>query len=230
VAAGTTEESYAARLSMRTGRVADALDKLRTQPPELIRLQATAHAEATRIERLRSLASSPANPLPESRPHVALVRRRTRNNGDVWAFHVEVVDSSRQLVWHTLVAALSSSHPGSKALALSVGELSTQLSSRLDDDCQKALALLQMSLQLPVELALRRERAIVQALEIERARLTATLVQRGLFDRRAERAFAAESAVLAEALSRCQARLDELAASTRLAAEPRRLAFVLIRR
>jgi hypothetical protein len=33
-----------------------------------------------------------------------------------------------------------------------------------------------------------------------------------------------------EALGRCRARLDEVAATRRLVAEPRRLAFVLLRR
>ena len=67
-------------------------------------------------------------------------------------------------------------------------------------------------------------------LESERARLSATLVQRGLFDRRTERAFAAQTAVLDEALARCRIRLDEIAATARIVAETRRLAFVLIRR
>ena len=68
--------------------------------------------------------------------------------------------------------------------------------------------------------AAHRERAIARAIESERARLSATLLQRGLFDRRAERALSAQTAVLDEALARCRARLDEIASTAQIVAEP----------
>jgi hypothetical protein len=93
-----------------------------------------------------------------------------------------------------------------------------------------ALASLRSSLGPHLDLALRRERAIAEGLEHKRARLSAQLLQRGLFDRRTERARAAQSAVLDQALARCRTRLDELASAAQIVVVPARLAFVLIRR
>ena len=70
----------------------------------------------------------------------------------------------------------------------------------------------------------------LDAIESERARLSASLLQRGLFDRRAERALSAQTAVLDEALARCRARLDEIESTGQIVAEPTRLAFALLRR
>ena len=70
----------------------------------------------------------------------------------------------------------------------------------------------------------------IRAIESERARLSATLLQRGLFDRRAERTLGAQTAVLDEALARCRTRLHEIESSRQIVAEPARLAFALLRR
>ena len=91
---------------------------------------------------------------------------------------------------------------------------------------RRLLASLHVSLHAFLELSARRERALAETLESERARLSSALLQRGLFDRRAERHVAAQSAVLAEALLKCQTRLSEIAAATQIAAEPGQLAFV----
>ena len=98
-----------------------------------------------------------------------------------------------------------------------------------DGERQAALASLVSSLWPFLELASRREHAIAGALEHERARLSARLLQRSLFDRRVERMHAAQNAVLDQALTRCRIRIDELAAATQIAPEPGRLAFAVIR-
>jgi superfamily II DNA or RNA helicase len=56
-----------------------------------------------------------------------------------------------------------------------------------------------------------REEAIASAVRLRHARIASDLLQPGLFDRRAERRAAAQSAVLEEALGRCQDRLESLA-------------------
>jgi hypothetical protein len=100
----------------------------------------------------------------------------------------------------------------------------------LADAGRKALTALTQSLHAPSALATLRERAIAAWLNAERARLSAGLLQPGLFDRRAERAFAAQQAVLSEALARCQARLDEIDRARRIHVERRCLAFAVLRR
>ena len=79
-------------------------------------------------------------------------------------------------------------------------------------------------------LGMRREQAIVETLNDQRARLAATLLQRGLFDRRAERTAAAQTAIVDEALGRCVARLHALDLLTRIAAEPVDVAFTALSR
>ena len=78
-------------------------------------------------------------------------------------------------------------------------------------------------------LAVARERAIAAALRQQRARIAASLLQPGLFDRRAERAGAAQNATLDEALEHCARRLDELA-RCRTVSIDRRLAFGIVAR
>jgi hypothetical protein len=114
------------------------------------------------------------------------------------------------------------------ALNDSIEKTAALLAARLDNSRHAVLSSLQTSLQAYLELASCRERALSKTLEAERARLSA-LLQRGLFDRRAERLFAAQHAVLDEALDRSRTRLSEIAATDHIVARPVQLAFVLIR-
>jgi hypothetical protein len=128
-------------------------------------------------------------------------------------------------VWGTLLGVNYSG--GSNA---SVEDLTARLASALDGDRETTLAALDVSLKAFLNRAAFRENAIARAIESERARLSASLLQRGLFDRRAERALGAQTAVLDEALARCRIRLDEIESAGHIVAEPARLAFVLLRR
>jgi hypothetical protein len=76
-----------------------------------------------------------------------------------------------------------------------------------------------------LELSLRREEAIVRALRESHARLSAGLLQPGLFDRRAERAAAAQAARVDEAVVKSRVRLDALERLRRLRCGERRLLF-----
>ena len=89
------------------------------------------------------------------------------------------------------------------------------------------LAALADEMRAPVALLTSRERAIAKVLEEKQARLAAALLQPGLFDRRAERAAAAQASLLNEARSRTVARLIELEASGRPGVEERRLVFAV---
>ena len=242
VAAGTHEESYVARLLLRADLAAGALERLRRSSPEIERLRATATAETTRLESLRALFETTrlegvralfdrsGNPAPERRPAVTVCRKRNSTCSHLWAFSVAFTDSTDHVIWRTVLGAAASGHNDSLALVSSVDRVAGLLAPTLDRECRAALVSLQSSLGPHLDLALRRERAIADVLEHERARLSAHLLQRGLFDRRAERAHAAQSAVLDQALARCRTRLEELASATQIVVEPARLAFVLIRR
>ena len=227
VAAGTAEESLVARLQTRRDRAVEALERLRSQPGDLPHLRATAEAEAGRLGTLRVLSTGLPVDVPDGRPLVTFTRRRRRRNESVWGFHFAFTDGSGQLVWRTLLGATFSDE-GLGALGDSLEKTATLLAARLDTSRHAVLSSLQTSLQAYLELASCRERALSKTLEAERARLSA-LLQRGLFDRRAERLFAAQHAVLDEALDRSRTRLSEIAATDHIVARPVQLAFVLIR-
>jgi superfamily II DNA or RNA helicase len=229
LAGSTAEESYVSRLLARTDRATSALERLRSDPPPVQHLRATAQTEMARLETLRALSSTSASRLPQ-RPPVTLLRKPKSGRGNLWGFHLSFIDSADRLVWHTILGAITATHPDATALGRAIDEAATLLASRLENEGKTALASLNTSLRPYLSLASRREQAIADILESERARLSAPLLQRGLFDRRAERAVVAQRAVVDEALGRCRTRLDELAAAAQIAAEPGRLAFALIRR
>jgi hypothetical protein len=80
-----------------------------------------------------------------------------------------------------------------------------------------------------VALASRREEAIIAAARQRHGRMAVALLQRGLFDRRVERAAESQDAALEELLGRCRARLAQLARWRLPLAATRELAFGLVR-
>jgi ERCC4-related helicase len=229
VAAGTREESYVTNLVLRSDMAADALEQLRQTSPEIQHMRGMAHAETVRLEQLRKLMNPHRDLVPETRPLVTLRRRRSDGHGILWAFCLGFTDATNHVLWRTVLAARTVAHHNSRACLTSIDAAADVVASRLDGERKAALASLVSSLRPFSEMASRREHAIADALEHERARLSARLLQRSLFDRRVERTYAAQSAVIDQALTRCRTRLDELAAATQIAPEPGRLAFVLIR-
>ena len=204
-------------------------------------LLATAQLEAVRLGQIRSLTDSAVDARFDGRAPFTVVRRRRR--GCVWGFRLVFVDPDQQFVWETLLGVLAAGqHPGPNALCSTQAHDRTspdpatwvewsaeQMAPILARERRRARASLSASLQAPLDLALRRERAIEAALTAERARLSAALLQPGLFDRRAERAMTAQSAVLDEALRRCHVHIEEIDRTRRVHLERLRLAFAVIR-
>lgn len=219
LAAGTAEESNVARLLRRTDRASEATEKLRARLPALAAIRATAEAETQRIGKMRLLAKSPHIIITDARPPLSVRRKQRGVSASLWGFHLSFADSSEQRVWHTLLGASGWST-----------DSSVPSHSIFENERERILASLVSSLQAFLDCATRRERALARAIESERARLSATLLQHGLFDRRAERALSAQTAVLDEALARCRARLHEIESTGQIVAEPARLAFALLRR
>jgi hypothetical protein len=86
----------------------------------------------------------------------------------------------------------------------------TQIQDSIAVDCNRLADLLSGSIRTPAALALDRERAIARDIDRRHARMAATLIQGGLFDRRPEREAAAQRELLDQALTRCRARIAEL--------------------
>ena len=234
LAVSTAEESHVERLLARTDRATIALAELGGQPETL---RAAAEAEALRIGKLRLLSNPDVDTGSDQRPPATVLRRGRSRHRSVWGFHVVFTDSSDQPVWRTLLGASELGlHRGSglgtrgSRQRRSLDTLAPIVASAFDRQRHALRASLETSLHRYLDQATRRERALAETLQKERARLSAALLQRGLFDRRAERASAAQHAVLDEALRRCRTRLDELATAGLIADQPDRLAFILIRR
>ena len=188
--------------------------------------------EAARLEQLRTLITSSAHAATDTRPCITVLRRRSWNRVNHWAFRVMVEDGALQPLWTTVVGLGEKNGlvtPLHDAIRNAFDSFQTRVDPVLDALADHLLSSCLSAIQPSYLLALQRERAIAEALRQQRARLATRLLQPGLFDRRAERAAAAQNATLDEALDRCAARLDQLERSCDVAID-RRLAFGLLSR
>ena len=100
-------------------------------------------------------------------------------------------DEAGRLIWEALLPlhAAGARGPGTRAWARAcLDSHAPGLNAVVMRDQHAKLADLAARMQAGVELLSRREQAIAAALEDRHARLAATLLQPGLFDRRSERA------------------------------------------
>ena len=252
VARGTGEESVVARLFAREARARASLEQIAeavvcgtdvgaagSDPGAIplrdavtVDLRAHAHAEAERLLTARKLMDNNAHGRATcGRPVISIVRRRTRLTcRRLWAWRLTFVDEGGRVIWESLVPLSADVHRSGCtrrwARALLTGR-EPGLSREVQREQATRLAALAREMQAPVTLLTRREQAIARLLEERHARLAATLLQSGLFDRRTERAAAAQAIVLHEAQQRTAAKLTELAAAGRPLVEECRLVFAV---
>jgi hypothetical protein len=139
--------------------------------------------------------------------------------------------ASARPVWETILAARATlaAMPERSVRATRAVLEETAALQRLVSDAQVAyIDELREAIRQPIDLGVRRELDLMSVMREDHARLSAGLLQGTLFDRRRERAAASQAAVLADALSRCRARLDELRACDQLRVERCYLAFAVL--
>jgi len=201
-------------------------------------LRPDAEAEAARLELTRALAAGVESP-PDSRPCVTVLRRRHdagisgKVAGSYFVYRQLFLDNNLHVVWETLTALAATAHVesrGAPEVRAWVARSIERLGPILEREGDRARTTILEALRPHRELATRREHAIADALTARRARLSAALVQPGLFDRRHERAAASQNAVIEEALSRCGARLRELDRRGHVIADAAALAFAVLLR
>jgi superfamily II DNA or RNA helicase len=197
VADGTPEEGMADRLGQRSEHIqaafAAAVDARR---------RTDAETEAARLLVAKSLELTSRQPSAVSGPLVTFIRRDGKRLGAVWAVRLSCIDSGGHAVFETLC-----------------GLRDQRGRFEIDADLQRVaawrhgqvLATTSSAVEAWLNLAIRREEAIVDALHESHARLSAALLQPGLFDRRAERVAAAQAARVQEAVERSRTRLSTLA-------------------
>jgi hypothetical protein len=151
----------------------------------------------------------------------------------IWAFRALFTAGDGRTVWESVLGLAQHDSPRCGREAAEVGRhldprrASLSAAGRLAHQTLKRS--LEASLRQPIDLMTRRERAIVRALQQHHARLSAHLMQRGLFDRRAERVAEAQSALLETALAQCESRLESLAQLSKVHTDELQLVFALAR-
>jgi hypothetical protein len=162
------------------------------------------------------ILSTPSSRQASSRsPFVTSVRRPDGRAGAVSAFQLSFADQSGRLTFETIagiriLTEVADHEPHETVVAR---------------HHERVLASIAAEIAPWLELSRRREEAIARALRDSHARLSAGLLQPGLFDRRAERAAAAQAARVDEAMVKSRVRLDALERLRRLRCGEPRLLF-----
>jgi superfamily II DNA or RNA helicase len=232
VAAAVFEAATPRDVGGAGGRPVGAASR-RFAPPRIIvpDLRPAAASEAARIARARALMPG-TTPAYWDRPLVTRVRRGRAPFGCCCIYRCGFVDANQELLWETLIGVATTA---GRAATVQADGLRTALTTALSAfepglraGHEAMLARFVAARRAPARLAIARERAILQRLIGRQSRMAANLVQGGLFDRRAERAAAAQAAVLRSVVEVCAARVRELAGAARATAAGRELAFAVV--
>jgi hypothetical protein len=209
VASGTYDEVMARQLGERALRIEAALD----QPIRDGQRLRVSELETARLLMAKTLSPSLQRPSSMA-PLLTSVTRTHHTAGQVSAFQLSFEDRSGRPVFDTIAGVRTSTQFADLELQESVAR-----------HHERVLASVAGEIGPWLELFRRREEAIVHALRDSHARLSAGLLQPGLFDRRAERAAAAQAARVDEATVNSRARLDGLERLRGLRCGERRLLF-----
>jgi superfamily II DNA or RNA helicase len=195
-------------------------------------LRVAASAEAMRAVQRRRLADLSASTSDADRPFATMVRARRRERRAFWVFRLEYVDRDERRACEILLALAATPGwlPRGRAAAVRTWfeAAAHALSATVAREQRAALARLRRALETPLALAAERERAIMTEVAARHGRMAASLVQPGLFDRRVERAAAAQVEMREQTLVRCRLRLDALDRAGSLAAGRTDVALAVI--
>ena len=193
------EEAGVDRLADRSGRILAALDVTRAESTaQPSSLRALAESEGERARCARALSDNRHEGVPAERAVLAFTRGRGTSHRCVWAFRLPILDADGHLVFETIVGL-------SDSRGLVTMDDALEQTAALTH--QRVLAVLSNNIQ-PWRLTMEhRETAIADALRLRQARIAASLLQPGLFDRRTERAAAAQAFVVRATVQKSIARL-----------------------
>ena len=211
VARNTPEESIALRLDERSARIHASLDGSAEVGAGV---RADAEAEAARLVSARSLAAPEGS--PNDRPVRTIVTGRRDGLGSIWAYRPSCADEAGHVVFETVTGLRDERFASA---------IDARIEQAVANHHDALVANTSSAISVWLDLAARREDAIVATLHESHARLSATLLQPGLFDRRAERAAAAQAARVEEAVRKSLARQTLLARARRLHAADCDLVF-----
>jgi hypothetical protein len=185
-----------------------------------IDLRREAEEEASRIHIARGLLSA-GDVVPDGRPVMARFhgrRHRSASPRGIWLFRVVFADPAGEQAWEAMIpmGGILLRRPVN-LIAYTRAALDPRqplLLVRLLEARDAARRQLSDSLVHAVRLWCAREKGLVAELQQKRARLSAVLLQPGLFHPGRQRDAASQHHALNEALGRCEARLGELESPT----------------
>jgi superfamily II DNA or RNA helicase len=252
VAAGTCEESIVTRLTSRADRIRSAFEPMpdeRLVAESVFGVASPVHGspvrrggnhlclrqeaveEAQRLQLPAAWLASAAT-APDARPAITrLPRRRSARHELVWVYRVAVVGASNHVVWETVMGARARSREllersgTATRIMLQPGAMLQRLIADASDEHIRSL---HDGLRKPLALWVRREIDMMGVLRRQHARMSASLLQAGLFDHRSDRAAAGQAAVLDAAISRCCSRLDYLRGCNHLSIESHELVLAAV--
>jgi hypothetical protein len=172
-----------------------------------------AAAEARRILGARTLLGAAGVDDDARRPYATALRVNCVRG--YAAFRMPFEDADDAVVWETILAAgylLPRPHAFRRAGDVSehIAAVRDLLVSAARDGQQVQLRALRALLDRTLAIPIARERALIVAITGRRARLAASMLQPGLFDRRIEREASAQRETLHETLAACDRRLARL--------------------
>lgn len=186
-------------------------------------------AEASRITVARALSHTGGNAI--TRPFATAFRTRRGAPRTYWLWRVRIETPDERWLWDGHVAIVAHTSRLSCPSARVVRRLlapDSRLDGLRDVAAQEASRGFQEAMRLPLATAMARERAIAARLAAQQRTLATSLIQRGLFNRRAEREAGQWRTVVGVAVDRSAARVADLVRSQSATAADRQLVFAVI--
>jgi superfamily II DNA or RNA helicase len=212
------------------------LDDSLQNPSGIITLDLRSEAleESRRLSRSRAFAAASAHVKVPERPVMTRVRQHRGNNPPhcLWVYRFVLTTNEGRLVWEALVpvAGALTARPrySSRLMRTLLNTDLPALQTVLVNHRTLVVQQLRPSLRPMLERYRAREHRVARVLRSRHARLSAGLLQRGLFDRRDEHLASAQSSLLEEALSQSANRLRELGGFEDVRVDATELVFALL--
>jgi superfamily II DNA/RNA helicase len=211
VGVGTHDEVMARQLCNRAQQIETAF----ARPIDHGEVRHASQSEAARILTVRALSTQARLPASSPSPLLTSVRRAHRESREIRAFQLSFADASARVVFETIAG-----------VRIDIEPIDLEPDVNIPAEYhEQALASVATEIAPWLELSRRREAAIARSIDEDHARLSAKMLQPGLFDRRAERVATAQAARVDEAIARSRDRVDALDRLKQLRCGQRRLLF-----
>ena len=211
VGVATHDEVMARQLYSRAQQIETAF----ARPIDHSDLRHASKREAAWILTVRALSTQVPLPAASRSPLLTSVRRPHRETREIRACQLSFTDASGHVAFETIAGVRIDIEPIDLE---SGGNIAPAYH-------EQALASIAAEIAPWLELSHRREAAIARSIDEDHARLSAKMLQPGLFDRRAEKVAAAQAACVDEAIARSRDRVDALDRLRQLRCGERRLLF-----